>query len=240
MQSKIISQPEIRILQWGEDKRLDKMCSNFGKLAIFWILQAVWVWIVSLPVTLVNASDNNPSIQVVDIVGWIMWVVGFTVQATVDQQKLAFENSTDNRGSFLYAITESNTAPKLALLDSTSYSPFYLGLQLLDLQSVEWVVDKFLGREKHWLEMQQWCFEFEMIREHGRCSHGNLTVCGFAIDTSIRKALIDMYSKCGRIDFAREVFNRMPKRDIISWNAKIDGYGIHGLGREALLLFHDL
>ncbi|KAF9613236.1 hypothetical protein IFM89_006337 [Coptis chinensis] len=88
----------LRILQWGEDKRLDKMRSNFGKLAVFWILQAVWVWTVSLPVTLVNASDNNPSIQVVDIVGWIMWVVGFTVQATADQQKLAFENSTDNRG----------------------------------------------------------------------------------------------------------------------------------------------
>ncbi|KAF9624724.1 hypothetical protein IFM89_013262 [Coptis chinensis] len=76
--------------------------------------------------------------------------------------------------------------------------------------------------------------------QHGRCSHGYLTVCGFALDTSICNALIDMYSKCGRIYFAREVFNRMPKRDIISWNAMIAGYGIHGLGREALLLFHDL
>ncbi|KAF9615936.1 hypothetical protein IFM89_027185 [Coptis chinensis] len=75
---------------------------------------------------------------------------------------------------------------------------------------------------------------------HGRCSHGYLNVYGFAIDTSICKALVDMYSKCGRIDFAKEVFNRMPKRDIISWNAMIAGYGIHGLGREALLLFHDL
>ncbi|KAF9594912.1 hypothetical protein IFM89_035476 [Coptis chinensis] len=88
----------MRILQWGEDRRLDKMRSNLGKLAIFWILQAVWVWTVSLPVTLVNASDSNPSIQAADIVGWIMWAVGFTVEATADQQKLAFKNSADNRG----------------------------------------------------------------------------------------------------------------------------------------------
>ncbi|KAF9598436.1 hypothetical protein IFM89_027869, partial [Coptis chinensis] len=75
---------------------------------------------------------------------------------------------------------------------------------------------------------------------HGRCSHGYLNVCGFAIDTSICKALIDMYSKCGRIDFAGEVFNGISKRDIISWNTMIAGYGIYGLGKEALLLFHDL
>ncbi|KAF9595612.1 hypothetical protein IFM89_001361 [Coptis chinensis] len=43
-----------------------------------------------------------------------------------------------------------------------------------------------------------------------------------------------------RFHLAREVFNRMPKRDIISWNVMIAGYGIHGLGREALFLFHDL
>ncbi|PIA63992.1 hypothetical protein AQUCO_00201353v1 [Aquilegia coerulea] len=76
--------------------------------------------------------------------------------------------------------------------------------------------------------------------QHGRCNHAYLTVRGFASNTSICNALIDMYSKCGRIDFAREVFNRMPKRDIVSWNAIIAGYGIHGRGGEALLLFHNL
>ncbi|OVA14272.1 Pentatricopeptide repeat [Macleaya cordata] len=76
--------------------------------------------------------------------------------------------------------------------------------------------------------------------ENGQCNHSYLIVRGFASDTSIGNALIDMYSKCGRIEFAREVFDRMPKRDIITWNAIILGYGIHGLGAESLLLFHDL
>ncbi|XP_066370943.1 uncharacterized protein [Miscanthus floridulus] len=90
----------MRILQWGEDRRFDKMRDNLGKLAFFWIFQAVWVWSVSLPVTVVNASDRNPSIEARDIIGWIIWLVGICVEATADQQKLVFKNSPSNRGKW--------------------------------------------------------------------------------------------------------------------------------------------
>lgn len=87
-----------RILQWGEDRRFDEMRTNFGRLAIFWIFQAVWVWAVSLPVTLVNASDRNPFLQIEDIIGWIMWTLGFIIEGTADQQKLRFKKSPETRG----------------------------------------------------------------------------------------------------------------------------------------------
>ncbi|KAF3793888.1 hypothetical protein EJ110_NYTH08803 [Nymphaea thermarum] len=90
----------MRILNWGEDRRFDDMRNNLGKLAVFWIFQAVWVWTVSLPVTIVNASDMNPGVKAQDIIGWIMWVVGFSVEATADQQKLQFKNSPGNRGNW--------------------------------------------------------------------------------------------------------------------------------------------
>ncbi|KAK9278013.1 hypothetical protein L1049_027570 [Liquidambar formosana] len=76
--------------------------------------------------------------------------------------------------------------------------------------------------------------------QYGSCTHGYLIVRGFVTDTSVSNALIDMYSKCGKITIAREVFDRMHKRDIISWNAMIVGYGIHGCGMEAISLFSDL
>ncbi|KAL0908920.1 hypothetical protein M5K25_023435 [Dendrobium thyrsiflorum] len=90
----------MRILQWGEDNRFDDMRNNLAKLSVFWILQAVWVWTVSLPLTIVNASDRNPSVKPQDIIGWIMWFVGLTVEATADQQKLVFKNSPANRGKW--------------------------------------------------------------------------------------------------------------------------------------------
>uniref|UniRef100_A0A453H6J2 Uncharacterized protein n=1 Tax=Aegilops tauschii subsp. strangulata TaxID=200361 RepID=A0A453H6J2_AEGTS len=84
----------------GEDKRFDEMRSNLGKLAVFWTFQAVWVWTVSLPVTIVNASSRNPSIEARDIIGWIMWAIGLAVEAIADQQKLKFKNSPSNRGKW--------------------------------------------------------------------------------------------------------------------------------------------
>ncbi|KAL8478657.1 hypothetical protein ACS0TY_030516 [Phlomoides rotata] len=93
----------MRILQWGEDRRFDQMRENLGKLAVFWIFQAVWVWTVSLPVTVVNASDRKPSLKAQDVIGWIMWSIGIFVEATSDQQKLAFKNSPENRGKWCNA-----------------------------------------------------------------------------------------------------------------------------------------
>jgi steroid 5-alpha reductase family enzyme len=90
----------LRILQWGEDRRFDQMRNNLAKLAVFWIFQAVWVWAVSLPVTVVNATDSNPFLQAVDLIGWLMWAVGFMIEGAADQQKLSFKKSPENRGKW--------------------------------------------------------------------------------------------------------------------------------------------
>lgn len=88
----------LRILQWGEDRRFDDKRSNLLRFAIFWVLQAVWVWTVSLPVTIVNASGINPSVHPADIVGWLLWALGFIAEAAADQQKLTFKSSPANSG----------------------------------------------------------------------------------------------------------------------------------------------
>ena len=55
---------------------------------------------MSLPVTVVNASDRDPPVQAADLIGWIMWSIGSSVEATADQQKLSFKNSPENRGKW--------------------------------------------------------------------------------------------------------------------------------------------
>lgn len=75
---------------------LPKFC--YKPISHLW--QAVWVWTVSLPVTIVNASGRDPSLQAADIIGWIMWSVGITIEASADQQKLSFKNSPENRGKW--------------------------------------------------------------------------------------------------------------------------------------------
>ncbi|XXG58604.1 hypothetical protein AAC387_Pa04g0878 [Persea americana] len=56
----------------------------------------------------------------------------------------------------------------------------------------------------------------------------------------VSTALIDMYAKCGSITEARGIFDAMPEKNDVSWNAMISGYGLHGQGQEALKLFTDM
>lgn len=54
---------------------------------------------------------------------------------------------------------------------------------------------------------------------------------------NISTALIDMYSKCGRIDSASRVFNGISRRNVHNFTSMISGLSIHGLGKEALCVF---
>ena len=56
-------------------------------------------------------------------------------------------------------------------------------------------------------------------------------------DVLLGTAIVDMYSKCGALDKAREVFEKLPVRDIVTWNALIAGYAQNGFGDEAVKCF---
>ncbi|CDP11754.1 unnamed protein product [Coffea canephora] len=56
----------------------------------------------------------------------------------------------------------------------------------------------------------------------------------------LANALIDMYAKCGCIDAAADIFNKMPEKDLVSWNSLIAGNASHGHAEEALVLFEQM
>ncbi|XP_050224598.1 putative pentatricopeptide repeat-containing protein At3g49142 [Mercurialis annua] len=56
----------------------------------------------------------------------------------------------------------------------------------------------------------------------------------------LENALIDMYAKCGSLQDARAVFEKMKFRDVVSWTSIISAYGISGQGRDAVAVFEDM
>eukprot|EP01018_Ginkgo_biloba_P029665 Gb_20774 [translate_table: standard] len=76
--------------------------------------------------------------------------------------------------------------------------------------------------------------------EEGKKIHHNIVRSGFRVDIFVATALIDMYAKCGSIDDARKVFDKMSTRDVVSWSAMIAGYAHNGRASEALTLFHQM
>ncbi|XVF06245.1 hypothetical protein REPUB_Repub06bG0031100 [Reevesia pubescens] len=72
----------------------------------------------------------------------------------------------------------------------------------------------------------------------GRSVHAHLFRRRYAFDVVNRTALIDMYAKCGKINYAEKVFEDGSFfKDIILWNCMITGYGMHGQGHKALDLY---
>ncbi|KAL4203015.1 hypothetical protein AMTRI_Chr02g266400 [Amborella trichopoda] len=59
-------------------------------------------------------------------------------------------------------------------------------------------------------------------------------------DAILGTALIDMYSKCGAMGKAQQVFHESTDKDIGMWNAMISGLGHHGHGREAIELLSEM
>ena len=49
-----------------------------------------------------------------------------------------------------------------------------------------------------------------------------------------------MYAKCGSIVEARQLFDLMTDKNVVTWTAMISAYGLHGHGNEALKLFNEM
>jgi len=90
-----------RILKTGRDERFDERREHPVRLARFWGLQAISVWIISLPVALAMAIPMPPEIPVWVWAGFAAWAVGLTVEAVSDWQKFRFRNQAENRGRFI-------------------------------------------------------------------------------------------------------------------------------------------
>ncbi|CAG8484047.1 7129_t:CDS:2 [Paraglomus brasilianum] len=99
-----------RILKTGHDSRFDGRRENFASFLGFWIFQIIWVWIVSLPVTLVN-SPRVSTMELdgrdvkfgsaTDILGIVLWVIGFLCETIADAQKFRFRQNRKSSKEFM-------------------------------------------------------------------------------------------------------------------------------------------
>ncbi|KAF6147760.1 hypothetical protein GIB67_006733 [Kingdonia uniflora] len=74
----------------------------------------------------------------------------------------------------------------------------------------------------------------------GRQLHAFVLIHGFFHYVSNSNALISMYSKCGDLEVACQIFSNMPVRNKITWSAMIAGYGIHGKFNEVFNLLEEM
>ncbi|KAK4402580.1 Pentatricopeptide repeat-containing protein, chloroplastic [Sesamum angolense] len=74
----------------------------------------------------------------------------------------------------------------------------------------------------------------------GSQAHGDAIKRGLVSYLYGESAMITMYAKCGRLDYAYQVFKSMDGPDTVAWTAMIAGCAYHGKALEALSLFREM
>lgn len=92
-----------RMLKMGGDARFDEMRSKPLNFLGFWTFQLVWVWTITMPVTVLNSPNSSDPAEGggnarfgngKDVVGIIFFGVGFIAEALADVQKYRFKSVT--------------------------------------------------------------------------------------------------------------------------------------------------
>lgn len=136
-------------------------------------------------------------------------------------------------------VENSSTEQTLAwnlLISAYIRNGCWLDVVLAYKKMVEWriMVDKFT-----YPSVLRACSEI-LDLELGRMIHGSIEISGLQHDLFISNALISMYAKCGMIEVARQLFDCMSRRDIVTWNSLISGYVSNGMWNESLELLEKM
>ncbi|CAI9092451.1 OLC1v1027683C1 [Oldenlandia corymbosa var. corymbosa] len=73
--------------------------------------------------------------------------------------------------------------------------------------------------------------------KEGMAVHAYILQRGFQSSVLAGNGLVDLYAKCGRLDYSKLVFIEMKNKDTVSWNTMLSAYSVHGLGDAALGTF---
>ncbi|KMZ65979.1 putative Pentatricopeptide repeat-containing protein [Zostera marina] len=78
--------------------------------------------------------------------------------------------------------------------------------------------------------------------DFGTKIHGSLKVYNVKIDTEVWNSVVGLYEKCGKLEYARELFEATPSflKDEVSYGVMISGYMNHGFVAEAIDIFKNM
>ncbi|KAI3947336.1 hypothetical protein MKW92_015425 [Papaver armeniacum] len=102
------------------------------------------------------------------------------------------------------------------------------------------------GKPKEALELCQSMMkdsvdEVTLVGAISACSQlGVMASFDSAKNVVVGSSLIDMYSKCGSVEEAYRIFQRMIERNVFSYTAMITGFARHGHAESAVKLFYDM
>jgi pentatricopeptide repeat protein len=76
-----------------------------------------------------------------------------------------------------------------------------------------------------------------VVLEEGICVRQHIIDYGWGLDVFVANSLVNMYAKCGNMEDACRMFNKMPSWNVVTWDAILGGCAMNVHGKEVLKEF---
>jgi steroid 5-alpha reductase family enzyme len=91
----------LRIKKAGKDDRFDEIKPSFVRFLNVWTIQGLWVtFTLSAALVAITSATRKP-LDIFAVVGFIVWMAGFAIEAVSDAQKNRFRADPANKGKFI-------------------------------------------------------------------------------------------------------------------------------------------
>ncbi|PWA66202.1 Pentatricopeptide repeat-containing protein [Artemisia annua] len=159
-----------------------------------------------------------------------------------DLMKLLLKLEPDLGANYVLSANMSSLSGSWNEVDGTRVAMKGKGLN--KVPGCSWVEVK---RATAGLKSDKFTYPF-VLKACGRCGmlgyggsvHSLVLKSGFGGNLVVENTLVRMYGACGRVEFARRVFDEMSERDVVSWSSMIAVYLSCKDPLGALLVFLDM
>lgn len=157
-----------------------------------------------------------------DSISWTTMLVGYAKSGEFDAARRLFDGMPSHDIASWNALIsgyEQNGKPKdaLALFNELEYA---------DAKPDQVTLVAALSACSQLGALEAGCWIHDLIKKNN-----------FQLNFHLTTSLIDMYSKCGELEKAVQVFESVDQRDVFVWSAMIAGFAMYGRGKDALDLF---
>ena len=90
-----------RIQQVGKDGRFDEIKPSFIRFLNTWTLQGLWVTFTLAAALVSITTSTRKELGLFALIGFLIWMVGFSIEVIADQQKSHFRSKPENKGKFI-------------------------------------------------------------------------------------------------------------------------------------------
>ena len=91
-----------RIHKAGKDDRFDELKPSFIRFLNVWTIQGLWVTFTMITALVAITTTNRKELDLFAIIGFLIWVLGFSIEVAADSQKSRFSANPENKGKFIH------------------------------------------------------------------------------------------------------------------------------------------